>query len=230
MNVFFILLKALKCMTIESMKKPIVVLYNIYCLIIFILYNNTFLNKISPQYSSDKINMILFFLVIISSILLKKKNSDCFGCMLFFNNISFCLINIIWLLYMIIRILLFGIMEALSVYKDKSQNLGLTEISLSLLTFFATGGFFNVYNVVTWIGLGIKGYNYYTKEDKLQSFIQSIDSHFKEKQLDFLYIYVIIFGLNVVFLIIIIFLNILYEIYHNIQDFSPKGYLKEKSY
>ena len=87
MNRFFVLLKSLASQFIVSIKKPIVFIYNIFCLGIYLIYNYEILDSISESKSSnDKINMILYALVFISSILLLNNKSDFLGYMLFFNN------------------------------------------------------------------------------------------------------------------------------------------------
>jgi len=106
MNRFLIVLNNIIYKFTESIKKPIVILYNIYCLIIFILYNFKILGIISS--SNDKINILLYVFFFISSFISLENNSDSLGLMLFFDNNFFCLINIVWLLYMTIRIFFNG--------------------------------------------------------------------------------------------------------------------------
>ena len=115
---------------IESIKKPIVLIYNIYLLWIYLKYNNEILDSISKSESSyDIINTICYIIVFVLSIFLLDNNSDRLGFMLFFNNNIFCVINLIWLLYIIFIILKFGLIESISAIKEKS-------FSFSIFDFF----------------------------------------------------------------------------------------------
>ena len=61
MNIFLSLLDDIISKFKESIKKPIVIIYNIYCLGIYLKYNNEILRSISKsKTSNDKINMIYF--------------------------------------------------------------------------------------------------------------------------------------------------------------------------
>ena len=114
----------------ESIKKPIVLIYNIYLLWIYLKYNNEILDSISKSESSyDIINTICYIIVFVLSIFLLDNNSDRLGFMLFFNNNIFCVINLIWLLYIIFIILKFGLIESISAIKEKS-------FSFSIFDFF----------------------------------------------------------------------------------------------
>ena len=123
MNSYIIPLKSFILKFIKSIKKPIVFIYNLYCLAIYVKYNYTILGSISDSNSpNDKMGTILYFSVFISSILLLSNESDLLGFKLFFNNNYFCLINLMWLLYIIFKIVYFGVIESLSAIKEKSFN------------------------------------------------------------------------------------------------------------
>ena len=72
--------------------------------------------------------------------------------------------------------------------------------------------------------------SYYFENKKLEKFIQFLDNHFKEKNLDYIYLYAVILVINACILLLIIVLNILfnalYIIYKNISDISKD--IKEK--
>ena len=75
---------------------------------------------------------------------------------------------------------------------------------------------------------------FYIRDKKLESLIHFLDNHFKEKNLDYIYLYVIALVLNIIFLILIIFVkiiyNISYKIYKNIYEIFKDIYLKEKKH
>ena len=219
MSSFVILLKSLISKFIESIKKPIVFIYNLYCLAIYIKYNYTILDSISDSNSSnDRINMILYISVFISSILLLKNKYDRLGCLLFFNNNYFCLINLIWLLYIIFRIAHFGLIESFSVLKEKSFNFSFWNIAYNSVSYLVLGGYFVFYKIFYWT---VSAGEFYMKSNKLESVIELLDNHFKEKNLDYIYLYVIILSINacILFLMIVFnfLFNIVYKVYNNIH-------------
>ena len=215
---------------IESIKKPIVVIYNIYLLWIYLKYNNEILDSISKSESSyDIINTICYIIVFVLSIFLLDNNSDRLGFMLFFNNNIFCVINLIWLLYIIFIILKFGLIESISAIKEKSFSFSIFDFFYYSTLYILFQGWFLIYKAFT---LAISAGNFYIQDKKLESLIHFLDNHFKEKNLDYIYQYVIILGLNIFFLFIIIFINIIYNIVHkirkNINEISKDKKSKEK--
>ena len=217
---------------IESIKKPIVLFYNIYLFWIYQKYNNEILYSISKSNSSyDKINMILYISVFILSIFLLDNKSDRLGFKLFFNNNIFCVINLMWLLYIISIILKFGLIESLSAIKEKSFSFSIFDFLYNSTLYILFQGWFLIYKAFT---LAISAGNFYIQDKKLESLIHFLDNHFKEKNLDYIYQYVIILGLNIFFLFIVIFINIIYNIVHkihkNINEISKDKNLKEKKH
>ena len=215
---------------IESIKKPIVLIYNIYLLWIYLKYNNEILDSISKSESSyDIINTICYIIVFVLSIFLLDNNSDRLGFMLFFNNNIFCVINLIWLLYIIFIILKFGLIESISAIKEKSFSFSIFDFFYYSTLYILFQGWFLIYKAFT---LAISAGNFYIQDKKLESLIHFLDNHFKEKNLNYIYQYVIILGLNIFFLFIIIFINIIYNIVHkirkNINEISKDKKSKEK--
>ena len=215
---------------IESIKKPIVLIYNIYLLWIYLKYNNEILDSISKSESSyDIINTICYIIVFVLSIFLLDNNSDRLGFMLFFNNNIFCVINLIWLLYIIFIILKFGLIESISAIKEKSFSFSIFDFFYYSTLYILFQGWFLIYKAFT---LAISAGNFYIQDKKLESLIHFLDNHFKEKNLNYIYQYVIILGLNIFFLFIIIFINIIYIIVHkirkNINEISKDKKSKEK--
>ena len=228
MNSDYISLKPFILKFIKSIKKPIVFIYNLYCLAIYAKYNYAILVSISNSNSpNDKINTILYFSVFISSILLLSNESDRLGFKLFFNNNYFCLINLMWLLYIIFKIVYFGVIESLSAIKEKSFNYSIWDITYSIGSYFIFGGYYLFYQLYN---LTISAASYYLEDKKLLLFIQFLDNHFKEKNLDYIYLYAVILVINACILLLIIVLNILfnvlYIIHKNIFDVSKD--IKEK--
>ena len=214
----------------KSIKKPIVLIYNIYLLWIYLKYNNEILDSISKSESSyDIINTICYIIVFVLSIFLLDNNSDRLGFMLFFNNNIFCVINLIWLLYIIFIILKFGLIESISAIKEKSFSFSIFDFFYYSTLYILFQGWFLIYKAFT---LAISAGNFYIQDKKLESLIHFLDNHFKEKNLDYIYQYVIILGLNIFFLFIIIFINIIYNIVHkirkNINEISKDKKSKEK--
>ena len=231
MNIFLSLLDDIISKFKESIKKPIVIIYNIYCLGIYLKYNNEILPSISKsKTSNDKINMILYTLVFIFSIFLLNNNSDKLGFMLFFNNNYFCLVNLVWLLYIIGVIIHFGLVESLSAIKEKSFSFSKWDIIYNSVLYILFQGWFLLYEAFTlFVSVG----NFYMQNDKLKSLVEFLDNHFKEKNLDYIYQYTIVIGLNIIILILIIIINIIYnisyKIYKNIHEISKDKNLKEKN-
>ena len=230
MNRFFSLVDNIISKFKESIKKPIVIIYNIYCLRIYLKYKNEILESISKSKSSnDKLNMILYISVFIFSIFLLDNKSDKLGFMLFFNNNYFCLVNLVWLLYIIGVILHFGLVESLSAIKEKSFSFSKWDIIYNSVLFILFQGWFLLYEAFT---LFVTAGNFYMNNEKLKSLVDFLDNHFKEKNLDYIYEYTIVIVLNIIFLILIIIINIIYnisyKIYKNIYEISEDKYLKEK--
>ena len=181
---------------IESIKKPIVLIYNIYLLWIYLKYNNEILDSISKSESSyDIINTICYIIVFVLSIFLLDNNSDRLGFMLFFNNNIFCVINLIWLLYIIFIILKFGLIESISAIKEKSFSFSIFDFFYYSTLYILFQGWFLIYKAFT---LAISAGNFYIQDKKLESLIHFLNNHFKKKNLDYIYQYVIILGLNIV--------------------------------
>ena len=230
MNRFFSLVDNIISKFNESIKKPIVIIYNIYCLRIYLKYKNEILESISKSKSSnDKLNMILYISVFIFSIFLLNNKSDKLGFMLFFNNNYLCLINLVWLLYIIGVILHFGLVESLSAIKEKSFSFSKWDIIYNSVLYILFQGWFLLYEAFT---LFVTAGNFYMNNEKLKSLVDFLDNHFKEKNLDYIYEYTIVIVLNIIFLILIIIINIIYnisyKIYKNIYEISEDKYLKEK--
>ena len=157
------------------------------------------------------------------------NNSDRLGFRLFFNNNIFCVINLIWLLYIIFIILKFGLIESISAIKEKSFSFSIFDFFYYSTLYILFQGWFLIYKAFT---LAISAGNFYIQDKKLESLIHFLDNQFKKKNLDYIYQYVIILGLNIFFLFIIIFINIIYIIVHkirkNINEISKDKKSKEK--
>ena len=149
--------------------------------------------------------------------------------MLFFNNNYFCLVNLVWLLYIIGVIIHFGLVESLSAIKEKSFSFSKWDIIYNSVLYILFQGWFLLYEAFTlFVSVG----NFYMQNDKLKSLVEFLDNHFKEKNLDYIYQYTIVIGLNIIILILIIIINIIYnisyKIYKNIHEISKDKNLKEK--
>ena len=184
------------------------------------------INTSNNTISYDIINMILFYILIISATLLDNNNNN-FNKNVdnFYDNISFCLINLIWLTYMLIRIVIFFSLEIFYFSVDTAKNIGFEMIFGTLLrSFFGVGVLGSgILNSILVSGLTIisgKGYQIYTTDEKIKKIFYNILNDFENKQIDFLYKYLFIFIANIIILIIIIVINVILKLKNNFRVFT----------
>lgn len=227
-----------KAKILNSVKNKIILIYYIYCIIINYIYQNRLISVISKQkISYDKINMIIFYILVISATFLEKNNNkfnnNSKG---FFDNIAFCFINLIWLLYMLCKIIIFLLLETIHIAIEELKNLGIkflfftcfgslfgyTLLGSTLLTSIF-GGF-----LTTTFGMGYKAYQ---TDEKLGKVLNSVLNDLKTKKLDFLFKYVFIFVINIIFLFMAIIINIVLKLKSNFDDFIlyDKEVIEEKN-
>ena len=194
----FELFTFIKVKIINTLKNKFLLIYFIYCITINYFYQKDIIKCISNNtISYDIINMILFYILIVSATLLDNNNNNLNKNMdNFYDNISFCLINLIWLTYMLIRIVIFFLLEIFYLSVNEAKNIGFDMIISTLFRSFIGVGVFGsgIISSILISGLSTisgKGYEIYRTDEKIKKIFNNLLNDFKNKQIDFLYKYIL---------------------------------------
>ena len=222
----FKLFQFVKTKIINSSKNKIVLIYYIYCITIYYLYQKYIIFVISERtISFDRINMIIFYFLILSAAFLEKNNKNNSG--LFYDNIAFSFSNLIWLIYMLFRILFFLFKDIIKFCLEKFKILGWDLAYSSLFSGIISFGVFGntlLFSALTSLtsvfGTIVgAGYSVYKTDDKTKKMFYMIYNHLLESDFFFLVKYAIIYLVNIVLLIILIIINIILKLKDNYKEF-----------
>ena len=210
--------------------KIINILYGLYCLIIYLLYQYYIVQIIfKNQLSYDIINDLLFtFLFFYAILLTKHEPSNLYYPNLFLYNSSFNLINIVWLGQMLFEIGLFLLNECI----DDLKNIA--SVSKKNLIFSLKGTLFalplGIYYapiifILQFVVASISDFGYPTRlllsDEKFQEILRIIEKNLEKKKLDFLKTYINIYIWNIGLLsLLLLLINPLIKLYISYKNFA----------
>ena len=211
-----------KVSIINTSKNKIILIYYVYCIIIYYLYQKNIIYVISDGLKTfDSINMLIFYFLIFSAAFLEKNNKNNFG--LFSDNIAFSFSNLLWLIYMLYKILFFLLKEifkfSLEKIKDMSISLGFVSIFNGIISFslgdtILSSAISSVIGTMFGAGFGIC-----MIDEKGKKIFYLILNHLIENHYDFLFKCIIIYSINILLLAVLILINVVLKLKNNFEEF-----------
>ena len=215
--------------------KIINILYGLYCLIIYLLYQY-FIAKIifKDHISYDIMNSLLFTFLFFCAILLSEHEpSNIYYPNAFLYNSSFILMNIIWLGQMLFEIGLFIINESIDDFKKKGEH-AIKDTKFFLITaaintifmlpfgiYYAPITFISHYISGNIFHFGPKATRFIFSDEKLKEFFKIIEQNLKNKRLYFLTTYIIIYIVNIgILFLLLLIINPPIKLYVSYKNFE----------